>query len=129
MTAIQFHQLKKADKLRIFTEVTRKVPLPLAAIEKDWWVVQTLGMVFQMEASPFLVFKGGTSLSKAWGLIERLSEDIDLTLDREFLGYSGTISRTQVGKLRDASFKYISETFLPELKDLFFKNGINDIGI
>ena len=62
-----------------------------------------------------MVFKGDTSLSMAWGIIERFSEDIDLALSREFLGFEGDISRTQVGKLRDASFKYISEIFLPEL--------------
>lgn len=129
MTAINFYQLKEKDKLNIFNEVAKKVPLPLASIEKDWWVVQTLDMVFQMEAAPHLVFKGGTSLSKAWGLIERFSEDIDLALSREFLGYSGNISRTQVGKLRDASFKYISETFLPELKELFYQKGIDDVKI
>lgn len=100
--------------------------MPPAAIEKDWWVVQTLKIVFQMKAAPYLIFKGGTSLSKAWGIIDRFSEDIDLGLSREFLGFSGKISRTQVGKLRDASYKYISETFLPELREAFKQNGYKD---
>ena len=79
-----------------------------------------------MKAAPYLIFKGGTSLSKAWGIIDRFSEDIDLGLSREFLGFSGKISRTQVGKLRDASYKYISETFLPELREAFKQNGYKD---
>jgi predicted nucleotidyltransferase component of viral defense system len=40
-----------------------------------------------LEDSVHLVFKGGTSLSKAWGLIERFSEDVDLAIDRSFLGF------------------------------------------
>ncbi|MBL7965656.1 MAG: nucleotidyl transferase AbiEii/AbiGii toxin family protein [Prolixibacteraceae bacterium] len=127
MTALKFFQLTPAEKSEIIDEIQRGTPLPPTSIEKDWWVVQTMALVFQMEAAPHLVFKGGTSLSKAWGIIERFSEDIDLALSREFLGFSGKISRTQVGKLRDASFKYISETFLPELRESFQKNGFEGV--
>lgn len=63
------------------------------------------------------------------GVIERLSEDIDLALDKEFLGLSGDISRTQVGKLRDASFEYISETLYPSLQEKFRKAGISNVEI
>jgi predicted nucleotidyltransferase component of viral defense system len=56
------------------------------AVEKDWWLTLTLDLVFSMDCGKSLVFKGGTSLSKGWGLIQRFSEDIDLALDREFLG-------------------------------------------
>ena len=126
---MNFYQLPKSEKDLIFTRIKEEIDLPPAAIEKDWWVVQTLKIVFQMKATPFLVFKGGTSLSKAWEIIERFSEDIDLALSREFLGFSGNISRTQVGKLRDASFKYISETFLPELRQAFNQNGYEDVEI
>ena len=126
MTALNFFKLAKSDKNKIFSEIQKQISLPPAAIEKDWWVVQTLKIVFQMKAAPYLIFKGGTSLSKAWGIIDRFSEDIDLGLSREFLGFSGKISRTQVGKLRDASYKYISETFLPELREAFKQNGYKD---
>jgi predicted nucleotidyltransferase component of viral defense system len=47
-------------------------------------VVQTLSVIFSMECASALIFKGGTSLSKGWNLIQRFSEDIDLALDREF---------------------------------------------
>ncbi len=129
MTAIKFFQLNPAEKNEIFLENQKDIPLPTASIEKDWWVVQTLDVVFKMEAAPHLVFKGGTSLSKAWGIIERFSEDVDLALSREFLGFGGKISRTQVGKLRDASFKYISTSFLPELRKAFDKNGFSGLEI
>ena len=55
--------------------------MPAFAVEKDWWVVQTLAIIFEMEIGNHLVFKGGTSLSKAWGLIDRFSEVIDLAID------------------------------------------------
>jgi predicted nucleotidyltransferase component of viral defense system len=73
-------QLPDATRLNIFTETGRRIGLPAHAIEKDWWVVHTLALVFSMECSSALVFKGGTSLSKGWGLIQRFSEDIDLPL-------------------------------------------------
>ncbi len=124
-----FLKLPDKEKLLFFTKVKQEINLPLPSIEKDWWVVQTLALVFQMEVAPYVVFKGGTSLSKAWGLIERLSEDVDLALSREFLGFKGKISRTQVGKLRDASFKYISEHFLPRLREAFNKAGFESVTI
>ena len=57
-------------------------------IEKDFWVCVTLKMLFQKSRfGKSLVFKGGTSLSKAHGLIERFSEDIDLVLDWKLIGF------------------------------------------
>ena len=50
------------------------------AIEKDYWVSMVLRAVFSLPYATAFVFKGGTSLSKGWGLIERFSEDIDRTV-------------------------------------------------
>jgi len=105
MSAIDFYKLSADQKRDVFSEITKLIPIPPSSIEKDWWVVQTIAIVFRMSAAPYLVFKGGTSLSKAWGIIDRLSEDVDLALSREFLGFPGNISATQVTKLRDASFQ------------------------
>jgi predicted nucleotidyltransferase component of viral defense system len=85
--AKRWDEIKLSDKQAIFKEVADKVGLPDAAVEKDWWVVRTLELVFKTEVGAHTVFKGGTSLSKAWGLIDRFSEDIDLALDRKFLGF------------------------------------------
>lgn len=49
-----------------------------SAIEKDWWVTLTLKALFTMPEAKHLVFKGGTSLSKCWKLVQRFSEDIDI---------------------------------------------------
>lgn len=53
------------------------------AIEKDWWVTLTLKILFEMSFAHHFVFKGGTSLSKGFKLIERFSEDIDIALSPE----------------------------------------------
>lgn len=99
------------------------------AVEKDWWVVQSLALIFQMDIGSYLVFKGGTSLSKAWKIIERFSEDIDLALDKKYLGFEGDLSKSQVKKLREASFKYITETFYPALKEKFSEAGFNNVKV
>jgi hypothetical protein len=68
-------------------------------LEKDFWVCWLLGLLFGSEFAGSLVFKGGTSLSKVFGVIERFSEDIDLSLSPEFLNLpeAGT-SRNQANK-------------------------------
>lgn len=62
--------------------------------------MQTLSLIFEMTIAPNFVFKGGTSLSKAWRLIERFSEDIDFALDRTYFGFKDYLSRNQIDKLR-----------------------------
>lgn len=129
MSITNFKNLTAAEKIILFKDIQRSIQIPLASIEKDWWVVQTLRLIFQMDVAEHLLFKGGTSLSKAWNLIERFSEDVDLAIDREYFGFSGTISRTQVGKLRDASFNYLSNTFFSALKKRFLDAGFEEVKI
>jgi hypothetical protein len=78
-----------------------------------------------MEIGKHLVFKGGTSLSKAWGLIERFSEDVDLAVDRSFYGFEGDLSKSQRTKLRKKASTYISDIFYPELKAKFEERGLD----
>jgi hypothetical protein len=68
-------------------------------LEKDFWVCWLLGLLFGSEFAGSLVFKGGTSLSKVFGVIDRFSEDIDLSLSPDFLKLpeAGT-SRNQANK-------------------------------
>lgn len=120
-------QLSTADKQAVFNEVAAQINLPTAAIEKDWWVVRILELVFNSSIAPHTVFKGGTSLSKAWNLIDRFSEDIDLALDRRFLGFEKTddeMTGSQVRKLRESSGKFIKEKYFPELVDNFQNAGL-----
>ena len=60
------------------------------AIEKDWWVTVVLKALFQTDCRDSLIFKGGTSLSKGFNIIERFSEDIDLAINHSFFGIEGT---------------------------------------
>ena len=96
-------------------------------MEKDWWVSQTLKAVFELDVAEHLVFKGGTSLSKAWNLIERFSEDIDLAIEREFLGFEGSLTKNKKTKLRKASGQYISEVFYLELQEKFKEKGLENV--
>ena len=105
-------KLTDANKRNIFAETAQQKALPVSSIEKDWWVVHTLSAVFSTEYADKLVFKGGTSLSKGWNLIERFSEDVDLALDREFLGFAGDLSKKEIHKLRYASYEFISTKFV-----------------
>ncbi|GHT69781.1 nucleotidyltransferase [Bacteroidia bacterium] len=124
---MNWNQLNLDEKLKTLEDVRKRHKFELFIIEKDWWVVQTLRLITQMEIAQHTVFKGGTSLSKAWGLIDRFSEDIDLAINREFFGFLGDISRTQVGKLKDASSKYISNDFLLSLQKAFDDEGFKDV--
>jgi hypothetical protein len=92
--------LSKERRIEILNQATALTGLPAIAIEKDWWVTLCLKASFFLPYSKHIVFKGGTSLSKGWDLIERFSEDIDLAIDRRFFGFEGDISKTQIGKLR-----------------------------
>lgn len=129
MAAIDFYKLKPEDKREIFQQIGIKMNIHEAAVEKDWWVVQTLGLIFQLEVSKHIIFKGGTSLSKGWNLIERFSEDIDLALDRNFLGFDECYTVKQVKKLRSSTRKYIYAHFIPELQNKFHDIGFSDVKI
>lgn len=75
---LQLNKKDRGDALGVAGEKSRR---PTHLLEKDAWVVWALRTVFQAPFGPQLVFKGGTSLSKAYGAIKRFSEDIDLTYD------------------------------------------------
>lgn len=118
-------KLSEKRRLEILNQVNSQTGLPTDAIEKDWWVTITLKAIFSSKFAQQLVFKGGTSLSKAYNLIERFSEDIDLSIDRTMLGFEGELSKTQIKKLRKASGNFIVEEFKEELISELEKLGVN----
>lgn len=76
------------ERRLVFEAAAQRMALAPAVVEKDFWVCYTLDHLFHRSGfAESMVFKGGTSLSKAFGLIERFSEDIDLILDWRLLGY------------------------------------------
>ena len=89
----EFIKLPEKERAAVFEETAARLGIGRAAIvEKDFWVCWTLAQLFGPDgpadvahATPALLFKGGTSLSKVFGLIDRFSEDIDLVVDRTLL--------------------------------------------
>lgn len=79
--ADDFFRLGAVDRQEALSVAASASGRPIHLLEKDVWVVWTLRTVFGAEIGDDLVFKGGTSLSKAYGAIRRFSEDIDLTCD------------------------------------------------
>lgn len=72
----------------LFRETANAKALHFQIIEKDFWVCWTLKRLFNIpEFGTELIFKGGTSLSKVYRVIERFSEDIDIAINRDFLGF------------------------------------------
>lgn len=98
------------------------------AIEKDWWVTVTLKALFQTDCRNFLVFKGGTSLSKGYRIIERFSEDIDLAISHSFFGIEKA-SKNQRDKLRKKARAYIHETLSAQLDTRLKAMGITGYSI
>lgn len=81
---IKWLTIPDTTKRNAYIQIAEQMGMSAFAIEKDWWVSRTLDIIFQMPIAQHLVFKGGTSLSKAWKLINRFSEDIDLAVNKEF---------------------------------------------
>ncbi len=98
------------------------------AIEKDWWVTVTLKALFQTDCRNSLIFKGGTSLSKGFNIIERFSEDIDLAISHSFFGVEKA-SKNQRDKLRKIARKYIHETLSNQLDTHLKAMGISGYSI
>lgn len=116
------------DQLRIlFRNTAQKTGLHEAIVEKDFWVCLTLDYLFH--SCPWkeaFTFKGGTSLSKCYGLIKRFSEDIDLILDWRVLGYGLNEPWKQRSNTKQDAFNketnsraktFLSEQLLPVLKE------------
>ena len=86
---LEFFQRPASDQALIIREAAARRGLLPVMVEKDFWVSWTLAVLFaHPELGRQLVFKGGTSLSKVFGVIERFSEDIDLSVSPAFLGIS-----------------------------------------
>jgi hypothetical protein len=125
-------RLPAAERRDLFQESARERGTNPAIIEKDFWVCWVLKQLFaDPELGARLVFKGGTTLSKVFGVIDRFSEDIDLVLDWQLLGYGpgqqdpyqdfeskGKQDRFNKSINRKAA-DYIAGTLTPNLQRLF----------
>ena len=114
------------DRKELFELTGTKRGIPAALIEKDFWVCWILDKIFTNEnLSKGIVFKGGTTLSKVFNVIERFSEDIDLIIDWRVLNTespdkvrSNKRQSKYIDELREAARIYIEEQFYPALSSL-----------
>ncbi len=96
---LEFLSLPENERRRYIEQAAIRQGLSPVILEKDFWVSWLLAILFQSEFASELVFKGGTSLSKVFGVIDRFSEDIDLSLSPTFLNLREPgESRTQANK-------------------------------
>lgn len=122
-----FIKMSSKDRRLAYAEVEAKMNLHDISVEKDFWVCWTLRELFSLpEIGKYLTFKGGTSLSKAWKLIERFSEDIDLVIDKSAMGIgspeqapSKKQRKLQLEALTDASKKWVQDKLKSTLSDRF----------
>ena len=95
---INWTKLSNNDRRTILDQASVRNGYIVQAVEKDWWVTTVLEALFSLPFADQLSFKGGTSLSKCWGTIQRFSEDIDIVINREFLGFLGELTTKQIRK-------------------------------
>lgn len=96
---LDFLHLPAEERNVYFEQAAYRQNISTVVLEKDFWVCWLLGILFESEFAPSLVFKGGTSLAKVFGAIDRFSEDIDLSLSPDFLGLPAAgPTRTQADK-------------------------------
>ena len=118
--------LSSEERAALMRETAERMQLSPSAVEKDFWVVWVLDCLFTSNLlANKILFKGGTSLSKVFGLIERFSEDIDLILNwNEVVTEDPNLNRSKTKqdqfnkKVPELSRHYIEKIFLPEVRRL-----------
>ena len=111
-----------ADRLYMVNRVSEERNIDAESVEKDWWVTMVLKAVFSLGTAEYTFFKGGTSLSKGWNLINRFSEDIDIAIYRDFflekrgLACARCENNNQIKMLRKASRDYVHGELKQELE-------------
>jgi predicted nucleotidyltransferase component of viral defense system len=121
-----FLNLSKTEQIKRLNEAVFSLNLPPEAIEKDVWVTAVLRSLFALPYANQISFKGGTSLSKCWNVIERFSEDVDVAINREYFGFTGeTLSKREVNKkLRKAACAFCRGTLQFDLVKQMIADGI-----
>ena len=120
-----FTAIATKERGQVFTQIGSQMGISPIIAEKDFWVSWSLAQVFgEIELDHSLIFKGGTSLSKVHGVIDRFSEDIDLAFDRYEFGFNDgdfknegiNARKRRLDALTENCTQYISETFVPSLE-------------
>lgn len=125
----QIARLHPDERDEIFLESANRTGWTPTVVEKDFWVCWTLRRLFGSgDRGPSLIFKGGTSLSKVYGVIRRFSEDIDLAFDRADLGFGGDRDpgaqpsrkkrERELDALKQVTQAYVQGEFADRLRDV-----------
>ncbi len=122
-------QYNRTEQLQILDIASAETSLPRLAVEKDWWVTMALKALSTTQFSHLMSFKGGTSLSKGWKLIDRFSEDIDIALKREDRFAISSTSNTQLAKARRSARHYIIRELPDELQAALSSLDLRDFSI
>ncbi len=131
-TVTKLHLLSIIEREPFFDVTAEESGIPFEIIEKDFWVVWTLEKLFSLpDLKNHLTFKGGTSLSKVYGIIQRFSEDIDLSIEKEFFGFdkahdpesatSKKKQRTMLNNLSMACSQYVQNDLVALLRTAIAK--------
>ena len=120
-----FYILPETSKKVVVEQTALERGLSKQIIEKDLWVSTLLEIIFSLPFADKLVFKGGTSLSKVWGVIDRFSEDIDLAVDRGLFGLEGDLTIRQLKEFRKVSSLFVSNELCEELKNAVKQYGLD----
>ena len=118
------------ERRAMIQAVSQAKQIDEASAEKDWWVTAVLYAIFHTSISEYLLFKGGTSLSKGWDIINRFSEDIDLALSRDYflnvkqLSCASCTSNTQIHNLREKGQDFLFGEFKDELSVKLVEMGL-----
>lgn len=118
----------RPERLALLQRAEEKFKIDQLALEKDCWVTMVLNALFKCSCSEHLCFKGGTSLSKGWGLIDRFSEDIDLSVNHIFFEIEKT-TKSQREKLRKKARRYILDVVSKELETNLKSMGVKGFRI
>ncbi|MBS1663099.1 MAG: nucleotidyl transferase AbiEii/AbiGii toxin family protein [Bacteroidetes bacterium] len=123
---VEFLILPEERRRLYIQQVSIETGMSEKAVEKDWWVTLVLKAVFALPMARHFVFKGGTSLSKGWKLIERLSEDIDIAMAPEAfdMAYKNAPSHSYVKQLKREGAIYTSLTISEAMHAQLRKMGV-----
>jgi hypothetical protein len=118
---LKFLDRPREDQATIVREVSARHGVSAVMVEKDFWVSWTLAVLFaHPEFREQLVFKGGTSLSKVFNVIERFSEDIDLSVSPEFVGIKEQwVEEAESRNKRTERMKQLEEACIEKVRERF----------
>src|ERR1019366_3856367 len=126
----EFLRAAPRDRRDVFLGAATRLGTPEQNVEKDFWVAWTLDVLFNglRAGHPRFLFKGGTSLSKAYGLISRFSEDIDITVFREDLGQGASVHelealsrkkrQARLDAIKDPCRQYLQNTLAQQFEEV-----------